>query len=115
MKEELLEHITIHHNKAQAATNNDKDNAKSETESDNMMEYNFDKEAEDELRNFAKVKEVDMGAQDMIVLGNMIRVDNIVESFVDSAFREMNPDVVFPKPVCHDCVQKDKIYNNQEI
>ena len=44
----------------------------------------------------------------------MIRVDNIVESFVDSAFCEINPDVVFPKPVCHDCVLKDEIFNNQE-
>ena len=50
----------------------------------------------------------------MIELGKMMTVDKIVDSFVETAFHEMNPDIVEPETECHECALKDEIFNNRE-
>ena len=47
-------------------------------------------------------------------ISNMITVDKIVDSFVDVAFREMNPNDVEATEECHECECKDQVINNQE-
>ena len=50
----------------------------------------------------------------MIELGNMITIEKIVDSFVETAYHEMNPNIAIPEPVCHECTLKDEIFNNRE-
>ena len=89
-KYELNIHMTEDHNKAQAATDKEKDKSSNQSEED-----------DEEVR-------------DMIELGNMITIDKIVDSFVETAYHEMNPDVEVPNAVCHECALKDEIFNNRE-
>ena len=98
-KDDLKNHMTMNHNKAQAAPTNDKE--KSATPSESISE---DEDDEEEMREIAKA----------IELGNMITVDKIVDSFVDTAFHEMNPSIPPPDSVCDECTLKDKVFNNRE-
>jgi hypothetical protein len=101
-----MTHILKTHNKAQAAPSNDKDNSATED----------DLEGDEEgLREIAEAMgNTPTPVENMIELGNMITIDKIVDSFVDTAFHEMNPNIAIPKPVCHECTLKDEIYNNRE-
>ena len=117
MKVELLRHITIKHNKAQAAMRNDKDNDKSANKTDSVVEHD-DIEEEEEIREIAEDLEDEglaVQVEEMIELGKMMRVDKIVDSVVETVFREMNPDAVVSKPDCHDCDLKDEIFANREM
>ena len=107
-KNDLNNHMTKNHNKAQAAPTNDKDN--SATEDDQEVDEEGLREISEALENISAPEIV----QDMTELGNMITVDKIVDSFVDTAFREMNPNIAFPKNICHECTLKDEIFNNRE-
>ena len=111
-KSELMKHMTLKHKKAQAATTNNKDIDKSATKSDIEQE-----EDDDELREIAEDLEDEglaVEVQEMIEPGNMLRVDKIVNSLVETVFHEMNPDIVRPSSLFHECELKDQIFNNQE-
>ena len=84
-KNDLNNHIIKNHNKAPAAPQNDKDNSATKSDQEEYEEI----------------------VQDMRELGNMITVDKIVDSFVETAFRELNPNTALPKPVCHKFTLKD--------
>ena len=105
-KNDLMTHIVTTHNKAQAAPSNDKDNSATED----------DLEGDEEgLREIAEAMgNTPTPVENMIELGNLITIDKIVDSFVDTAFHEINPNIAIPKPVCHECTLKDVIFNNRE-
>ena len=92
-KDDLNIHMTEDHNKAQAAPTSERANSATKSKGADDLE---DEEATSE-------------GQDMIELGNMMTVDKIVDSFVDTAFRELNPETE-----CHECALKDEIFNNRE-
>ena len=50
----------------------------------------------------------------LVEIANLMTVDKIVDSFVDIAFREMQPNNAEPAPGCHECLCKDQVINNQE-
>ena len=98
--------MTEDHNKAQAAPDKEKDKSSNQSEDDEEEVRECADDLEDE------VDEIEV--QDMIELGNMITIDKIVGSFVETAFHEMNLDVEVPDAVCHEYSLKDEIFNNRE-
>ena len=50
----------------------------------------------------------------LVEIANMISVDKIVDSFVDIAFREMQPNHAVPREKCHECTCKDEVIVNNE-
>ena len=96
--EELIEHIKIHD---VVALNADK-NATTED----------DDEVAQELANMANMVEEGLISEEenLIELRNMEMVDRIVDTFVDIAFREMNPDqqTVSVHVECEECKKKVK-------
>ena len=106
-KRELDNHIVKKHNKANAEQTNDKDKEWSATQGD--------KDNDDE--DLVQIAEsmVARERNNIAQLGNMITVDSIVDSFVDSAFRAMNPSEELVNVNCHECVCKDQVISNQNI
>ena len=96
--EELIEHIKIHD---VVALNADK-NATTED----------DDEVAQELANMANMIEEGLISEEenLIELRNMEMVDRIVDTFVDIAFREMNPDqqTVSVHVECEECKNKSE-------
>ena len=88
-KEDLKIHITEDHNKAQAAPTSDRDKSA---------------QIEDVLHNQAVVQ-----TEEILQIENLVTVDKIVDSFIDIAFSHINPDIVTPKPPCHECNMKDQV------
>ena len=108
-KNNLDKHIMNEHNKAQAAHKNDKDKGLSAALNDNDMD-------DEELVQIAEGMDDKVARERINIaeLGNMIIVDKIVDSFVDSAFNAMNPGQESEKTKCHECVCKDQVTAFQE-
>ena len=50
----------------------------------------------------------------LVEIANLITVDKIVDSFVDIAYREMQPNNAVPTEKCHECTCKDQVMVNKE-
>ena len=110
-KGELNKHITIKHDKAQAApTKLVFDHATTAASANDASENNEDRELE--LLSFPADIELE---KDMVALGNMVTVDKIVDAFVETAYHEMNPSVKVNIPPCHECTLKDEVIDNKEM
>lgn len=90
-------------------TKNDKDKGLSAALNDNDMD-------DEELVQIAEGMDDKVARERINIaeLGNMIIVDKIVDSFVDSAFNAMNPGQESEKTKCHECVCKDQVTAFQE-
>ena len=91
------------------------DKGDTQVESDNALRaaendiVENDEEVEQDLVNIVEDLELEGIAREV---ENLVRVDKIVDSFVDSAFEAMNPGVINLKPGCEECHSKDEKTRN---
>ena len=104
-------HMDTKHDKANAAKStdssvlNDKGNTNNEVVVINDKVLNNDKDDEEDLVVFMEdIEDGTIAAQ----LEKMAVVNNIVQTFVETAFEKMNPSEVTSKPKCHECECKDE-------
>ena len=99
--------MTKKHNKAKASNKNYKAEA---AKTDMFMED--EPEIEEEIVEIAEDLEMEgaaMEVENRVELGNMVMIDKIVDSFVENAYKAMNPGSETEKIECHDCVLKEEI------
>ena len=114
-KEEVKSHMDDKHDKVFLYETIDEpvinDKGDTQVESDNALRaaendiVENDEEVEQDLVNIVEDLELEGIAREV---KNLVRVDKIVDSFVDSAFEAMNPGVINLKPGCEECHSKDE-------
>ena len=92
-KYDLNIHMTEDHNEVKAAPTSNKDDEEVEKDGNEINIDHQDKHVN----------------EDMVKLNNLVTVDKIVDSFVEIAYRQMNPETVVPEAPCHNCNMKDQV------
>ena len=100
---DLKEHMKVHVNvndKAEAAIQRD----------DFMPDDQDLVDIAEDIEMQEAAKEVEANGAEVI---KMVTVDKIVDSFVDNAYRAMNPQQDAEKEICHDCGLKEEVINER--